>query len=624
MADPQKPVDSPSDQALDTQTAPQGGPAAPKKAAPRTKVQGKPSARGKAQSGVKAAAQKKPPARATAASGKAPSKASAPASAKTPARRRPSGAASAVSRPKRALPREVPQEVLLPASQEPSLPQASQESTPLPPQPALSAPEASVPVDFDQLSQRMLLLQQEIRQLGIPVVILLEGWDAAGKGILLGELLEGLDPRGYKVHVMDSPSQEERRYPAFRRHWVAMPAKGNISLFVGSWYREVSNDCLTDKAARKDLPQRYAQILQLESQLVCDGTLLLKFFLNISKKEQKARLKALESKKSTRWRVTKEAWAQNERYEEMMHLYDAMMGQTDREGALWHVLRSEDKRACKEQMFTLVIDAFTQAIAAQKAAPAAFDVPELPGVQPVPTAPIAPLASFQTFQPDAGDYNEAMDQAQKRLYKLQSQLYRQQVSTVVCFEGWDAAGKGGSILRLTRGLDARGFEVIPTSVPSPTEKSHHHLWRFWRDLSKDGHIAIFDRTWYGRVLVERVEGFCTQAQWQRAYEEINQFELELARHGTIVRKFWLQIDPGEQLARFEQRQSDPQKQWKITQEDWRNRDKWAQYESAVDEMLQRTHTSHAPWIVVEADNKRFARLKVLHTLIEAMEQALAK
>lgn len=595
MTDTKKPADPAVDQAEDTQT---------QRPAPKRK----PPAAAKAATGPKGTAGPKPPAAKTTA--KAPAK----SPAKPPAKRPPTV--------KRAAPLPEKVEPVIETPETPAVPDASPTIPESPETP--EAPLSPAPADFEELSERMMALQQEIRTLGIPVVILLEGWDAAGKGTLLGELLEGLDPRGYKVHVMDRPSQEEDSYPAFRRHWVAMPAKGNISLFVGSWYREVSNDCLTSKSARKDLPQRYAQIVQMESQLICDGTLLLKFFLNVSKKEQKARLKELESKKSTRWRATKESWEQNERYEEMMRLYDAMMHHTAFEGALWHVLRSEDKRSCKEQMVSIVIDAFAQAIAAHKASPGLTDTPELPHVRPVPTAPMAPLSSYKTFQPVVGDYKADLDQAQKRLRKLQSELYRKQIPMIVGFEGWDAAGKGGSILRLTRALDPRGFEVIPIGAPSPAEKSHHHLWRFWSSIPRDGHIAIFDRTWYGRVLVERVEGLCSQAQWQRAYAEINQFELELARHGAILRKFWLQIDSREQLARFEERQSDPEKQWKITQEDWRNREKWPEYELAVDEMLKRTHTPHAPWTVVEADNKRFARLKVLHTLIEAMEQRLDK
>ncbi len=486
-----------------------------------------------------------------------------------------------------------------------------------------SPPSSATSVDFDQLGAQLMTLQQEIRSLGIPVVIVFEGWDAAGKGTMLGELLQGLDPRGYKVHVADNPSREHCHYPSFRRYWTAMPAQGAISLFVGSWYRDVSNACLQDKNARKHLPERYDQILQMESQLLCNGTLLIKFFLNVSKKEQKARLKELESKKSTRWRVTKEAWEQNAHYDDMMHLYDAMMARTDLEGAMWHVLRSAEKQACKEQMYAIVLDAFTKAIASAKAQDRSWDVPVLPQAQPIATVPISTLDAIQTNQPVQGDYKQAIDQAQKRVHKLQSDLYRKGIPLIVGFEGWDAAGKGGCIRRLTSAMDARGFEVVPICAPTEEQKSHHYLWRFWNHIPKDGHVAIFDRTWYGRVMVERVEGFCTEAAWKRAYEEINQFELELARHGAIIRKFWLHIDNREQLARFEDRQNDPQKQWKITQEDWRNRDKWAQYEVAVNEMLQRTHTQHAPWIIVEANDKRFARLKILHTLIEAMEQRLA-
>ncbi len=477
-------------------------------------------------------------------------------------------------------------------------------------------------VDFEALEERLMALQQEIRSLKIPVVMVFEGWSAAGKGTMLGELLEGLDPRGYKVYLCDQPTQEELRYPLARRYWVRMPAAGNISLFAGSWYYDVSNACLVSKRAEKGLAERYQQIVQMESQLIASGALLIKFFLNISKKEQKRRLKALESKKSTRWRVTKEDWAQNKRYDEMMQLYDGMMAHTHFDGALWHVLRSEEKRACKKQMYDIVLDAFEKAVAERKEGARSWDTPTLLHVSSIPTDPIPPLSAVAASQPTEPDYKQAMDQAQKKLRKLQSILFRKQISLALCFEGWDAAGKGGSIRRLTSALDPRGFEVVPISAPTAEEKSHHHLWRFWKALPKNGHVTIFDRTWYGRVMVERVEGFCTQNEWNRAYEEINHFERDLAVHGMVIRKFWLQIDAEEQLRRFQDRQNDPQKQWKITEEDWRNRDKWPAYETAVNEMLERTHTPHAPWVVVEANNKRFARLKILHAVIEAMEQAL--
>jgi polyphosphate kinase 2 (PPK2 family) len=201
-------------------------------------------------------------------------------------------------------------------------------------------------------------------------------------------------------------------------------------------------------------------------------------------------------------------------------------------------------------------------------------------------------------------------------------LYRRGVPLIVGFEGWDAAGKGGAISRLTAALDARGFTVAPVSAPTPTELSHHYLWRFFKALPPKGHITIFDRTWYGRVMVERVEQLCSEPQWQRAYEEINRFEKLLADGGAILCKFWLQIDKGTQLARFEERKADLQKQWKLTDEDWRNREKWLKYEQAVDEVLQRTHTASAPWTVVEANDKDYARIKVLQTVVDTIEKHL--
>ena len=193
---------------------------------------------------------------------------------------------------------------------------------------------------------------------------------------------------------------------------------------------------------------------------------------------------------------------------------------------------------------------------------------------------------------------------------------------VIAYEGWDAAGKGGNISRLTQNLDPRGYEVVPVAAPNDVEKAHHYLWRFWARMPKAGHITIFDRTWYGRVLVERVEGFCTEAQWRRAYREINGMEQQLAHFGTVLLKFWLHIDADEQLRRFRERQEMAHKQWKITDEDWRNREKMGQYRDAVEEMLHRTTTPYAPWTIVESNCKRYARVKVLETVCEAIRKRL--
>jgi polyphosphate:AMP phosphotransferase len=497
-----------------------------------------------------------------------------------------------------------------------------------PPKDTLSEPGEVEPIaepddgDMDTMCNRLMALQQKVRAAGIPVVILFEGWHASGKGTYLSKLIKGLDPRGYQVYPVRKPTAEDCAYPDMRRYSVHLPAKGDISLFCGSWYREVSNACFESKAARKRINQAYDEIVSLESQLVSDGTLLIKFFLHIPRKEQKARLKELESHKSTRWRVTKEDWEQNEQYDEHLRLYDAMIARTHFEGAVWHVLRGDNRQTCIRQIYDTVLEDFENALKAREAGDRTWDTPYLQHLESISTVTFPQLESFDPDQALSDPYKPAIDKAQKQLSKLQNELYRRGVSMVIGFEGWDAAGKGGAIRRLTSALDARGFDVVPISAPTALEQAHHHLWRFWNTLPRDGNIAVFDRTWYGRVLVERVEGFCTETQWKRAYEEINRFEAEIAAHGTIIVKFWLHIDQATQLTRFNDRQSAPDKQWKITEDDWRNREKWPLYAVAVNDMLQKTNTAAAQWTVVEANNKQFARLKVLQTVIGAIEDKL--
>ena len=221
------------------------------------------------------------------------------------------------------------------------------------------------------------------------------------------------------------------------------------------------------------------------------------------------------------------------------------------------------------------------------------------------------------------EYQALLARYQGRLYRLTQQARRKGVSTVLVFEGADAAGKGGVIQRLTAALDACTYQIIQVTAPTDEEHAQHYLWRFWRHLPRAGRVAIFDRSWYGRVLVERVEGFADEAAWQRAYGEINDFEEQLIDHGMVVAKYWIHIDRDEQLRRFKSRQATPHKRWKITDEDWRNREKWDEYEAAVDDMVARTHTPAAPWTLVEGNDKRFARLKVIETLCQQLEQALA-
>ncbi len=486
-----------------------------------------------------------------------------------------------------------------------------------------AAPPPEPRPSMGDLREELMALQQEIRAAEIPVVIVIEGLSASGKGTMLSKLVEGLDSRGYQAHPIRKPNCVEETYPLMRRYWMNMPKKGHIALFCSSWYSELDKTCMAhEDEIQEILPQRLNEIISMESQLVCDGALILKFFLHISRQEQYDRLQKMEHKKSTTWHVVADDYEQNKHYDEYMKGMDNLMSITNLRGASWHILDATDLKACGREIYETVIRTFKDTLQARKSGLRPWDVPMLPNLSPISSLGFPPLKTIDLDKHLDVPYKSERKKLTKKLKKLQEKLYRKGIPLITAFEGWDAAGKGGAISRLISALDARGYDVAPISSPTPLELSHHYLWRFFRELPPKGHITVFDRTWYGRVMVERVEGFCTQPQWQRAYEEINRFEKLWTDSGGILCKFWLQIDEETQLERFNDRKEDPEKEWKLTDEDWRNRDKWPQYEQAVDEVLQRTHTAHAPWTVVEANDKEYARIKVLKTVIAAIEKRL--
>ena len=475
--------------------------------------------------------------------------------------------------------------------------------------------------DFNAAEEKLMAMQHQLKEMKIPLVIVLEGWQAAGKGTIAGELLEGLDPRGYKVCVPERFSADEEQYPPMHRYWVQMPRQGMITLFVGSWYHDLCAAMVKDKHPKRNA-RRLEQISLMEQMLIQDGAVIEKFFLDIPQKVQKKRLKELDSKKATRGTLTKADWEQNRHYDRWQQVYQQVMDGTSQPGAQWHLLDGENKKAAKQALYEIVMASMEKAIALRQAGDRSWDMEQLNDHDPISTEPIPQLELFETDIALDCEYKAAVNEAQKKLHKLQYELYRKGIPMVIAFEGWDAAGKGGSIRRLTSALDPRGFTVVPVASPTAEEKEHHHMWRFWKELPKNGDIRIFDRTWYGRAMVERLEGFCTEAQWKRCYEEFNLFEQDLHEAGTILCKFWLHISPDEQLKRFTKRMNTPEKQWKLSDEDWRNREKWDLYEEAIDDMLQKTNTAYAPWTVVEADNKHYARMKVLNTVIAAIEKRL--
>ena len=472
---------------------------------------------------------------------------------------------------------------------------------------------------MDEAEEKLGLLQRECKDAGIPVILVFEGMGAAGKGVQINRLIQALDPRGFDVYACDRPTEDEQMRPFLWRYWTKTPAKGRIAVFDRSWYRSVQVDRFDGLTREDKLGDAYQDILSFEKQLCDDGTVIMKFFLYIDKDEQKKRFKKLEGTKETSWRVTEEDWNRNKDFDRYLKMNEEMLEKTDTDYAPWVIIEAVDKDYAALKIVSTVMDRLEYELehrrpedekTAQRQESKTrerFKNGVLSGID---------LSKSLTEE----EYKTRLKKLQKRLAELHSELYRLRIPVVIGFEGWDAGGKGGAIKRLTSNLDPRGYRVNPTAAPNDIEKVHHYLWRFWNSVPKAGHIAIFDRTWYGRVMVERIEGFCSEAEWRRAYQEINEMESHMANAGAVVLKFWLHIDKDEQERRFRERQANPAKQWKITDEDWRNREKWDQYEEAVNEMLIRTSTTYAPWIVVEGNDKRYARVKVLQTVVDALEK----
>ena len=479
---------------------------------------------------------------------------------------------------------------------------------------------------MDKLAPKFAALQREARAKGLPVMVVFEGWGASGKGTMISRLIQPLDPRGFKVFTIQAENEEEHMHPFLWRFWTKTPAKGRMHIFDRSWYRRVITEQMDAPMDQKRLDAAYHQILSFEEQLSADGTLIIKFFLHISADEQEKRLKKLERSSETKWRVTKADWKHFKQYKAYLPMYDHMLEQTDMSWAPWHVIEATDREYAAVKVMTIVAGMIEERLNEENAKESRSHLAEraqeeLPGTEETMRTTVLDGVDVSLTMTKE-DYKKRLSVLQKELTRLQNEMYLKRIPVVVALEGWDAAGKGGAIKRLTEPLDPRGYEVVPTAAPNDIEKAHHYLWRFWRAMPKDGHMTIFDRTWYGRVMVERIEGFCIQAEWRRAYREINQMEQNLTDHGVIVLKFWLQIDKDEQERRFNERMEDPEKQWKITDEDWRNREKWDAYVKAVDEMILRTSTTYAPWTIVEADSKYYARIKILETVVRALKNRI--
>lgn len=471
--------------------------------------------------------------------------------------------------------------------------------------------------DYKTAIQKLQLkigeLQRALREKGIPVAIVFEGWGASGKGTQINNLMLSLDPRGFNVHLTKAPDEEEFMRPFMWRFWLKAPAAGRIAIFDRSWYRRVLYDRVEKYVSKEEWQRAYSEIESFERQTTTGRTVVIKFFLHIGKREQRKRFDALTDNPVTAWKVTKNDWKQHKNYKKYVPVIDEMLLRTSFPFAPWTVVEANDHRFASVKILTTLADAMSAALAPSRPP----KPPVLPG-----KVPAILDATKLSLALSREEYDNVLKSRQERLREIEHEIYTRRIPVLIAYEGWDAAGKGGNIRRLVQALDPRGYEVIPVAAPNDIEKSHHYLWRFWQKLPKAGHITIFDRTWYGRVMVERIEGFCSEADWKRAYSEINEFEEQCAAFGIILVKFWLHIDKAEQLRRFKQRESLTFKRWKITDEDWRNRDKWDAYRTAVDEMIFRTSTPHTPWTIVEANCKFYARIKTINTVIAAIEKKL--
>jgi polyphosphate:AMP phosphotransferase len=473
------------------------------------------------------------------------------------------------------------------------------------------------------LRAALLSAQQRLRAAPFPVIVLFAGVDGAGKSETVNLLNEWMDPRWIVTRAFGEPSDEERERPEQWRFWRDLPPRGRIGLFLSAWYSRPVLDRAYRRISRIAFEDRLLRLAEFERTLADDGALILKFWMHLDGRTQRKRLTALERDPLTRWRVTKLQWKHWRMYGRFIDAAEQAIRTTSTARAPWTIVEGRDEEyrslAVGEALLTAIERRLAHSAPAAATGKQSRRVGQRSGPPPGPT-----ILSTLDMSPrmDKRTFDHELLKWQGTLNRLQRRAASEGVSTILVFEGADAAGKGGAIRRVTAALDARHYQVIPIGAPSDEERSHHYLWRFWRHLPRGGRVTIFDRSWYGRVLVERVERLASEPEWRRAYAEINQFEDQLIDHGIVLLKFWIHVTRDEQLRRFRARQKSPFKSWKITAEDWRNRRQWRPYEEAVNEMVERTSTRDAPWTLVPGNDKHYARVMVLKTACERLRGAL--
>lgn len=469
------------------------------------------------------------------------------------------------------------------------------------------------------LGEELGQIQRDCRAAGMPVIMVFEGWRHSRRSDILGGMMQYMDARGFRVYSSTKMPLEVRQQPFFTSFWQQLPLPGGMSIYRHSWYHmQIAGEAIGSEIDIK--PSTFAHINAFEKQLADGHYCILKFFIHLSKEQQKANQKKAARALGKAWHEITTIYSEEKDYAKFYKRYEEMLEATNTTYAPWHVVSGEDLQAAQLEVYQTVVKELRQALCAFKAERAVPKPSTGKSESPEKYDILSKIDLSRTIK--KAEYREKLEKYQSRLRILQTEAANSGLSAIIAFEGWDAAGKGGAIRRLTSVLDPLGYAVNPISAPNDVEKAFHYLWRFWIHVPRRGEIAVFDRTWYGRVMVERVEHFTPDVDWQRAYAEINETEAQWTENRIAIAKFWLQIDRDEQERRFKLREANPAKVWKITDEDWRNRAKWPEYELAVNEMLAKTSTACAPWTIVEGNDKMFARIKVLKTVVEMLEKHL--
>jgi len=482
------------------------------------------------------------------------------------------------------------------------------------------------------LRRELLEVQQRLLKLKhCPVIIVFAGVNGAGKGHTVNLLNAWMDPRWLVTRAYDKPSDEEKERPEYWRFWRDLPPKGKIGLFLSSWYSRPVLDRVHKRIDESEFNNLLERIINFEKALTDDGALILKFWMHLSKKGQKKRFKDLEKNELTSWRVDEIDWDNWRLYDRFQDAAERVIMRTSTGTSPWCIVEGADENFRSLTVATIIRDEITKHLDKLEAA-AATNHPVITTSTSENNTASNTLENLKrstvldvmdmSLRLTKSEYRKELQTWQARLNQLQRTALKKKLSTILVFEGPDASGKGGAIRRVTAALDARHYQVLPIAAPTDEEQAHHYLWRFWRYLARSGRMTIFDRSWYGRVLVERIEDFATEDEWRRAYAEINAFEEMLVDSGILLMKYWIHVTKDEQLRRFKEREKIPHKQWKLTDEDWRNRERWEDYEHAVNDIVERTSTRAAPWTLIEGNDKRFARIKVIRSLCNCMEDAL--